>query len=147
MKVYTIGFTQKSAAEFFSLLEENQVQLLIDTRISNNSQLAGYTKSADLAYFLKRLADIAYVYRPDLAPTKDLLKRWRERAITWPTYEEEYLGLLDSRQAYQDFLTRYHDYDRVCLLCSEATPEHCHRRLLAEKLAETFPNDIEVIHL
>ena len=147
MIVYTIGFTKKSAEEFFSLLKQNQIRLLIDTRISNNTQLAGYTKSTDLAYFLRKLANIEYDYRPDLAPTKELLKRWRERVISWKEYEDEYLGLLENRQTYQDFIEKYQKYDKVCLLCSEATPEYCHRRLLAEKLAKTFQGEIEVIHL
>ena len=106
MIVYTIGFTKKSAEEFFSLLKQNQIRLLIDTRISNNTQLAGYTKSTDLAYFLRKLANIEYDYRPDLAPTKELLKRWRERVINWKEYEDEYLGLLENRQTYQDFIEK-----------------------------------------
>ena len=147
MIVYTIGFTKKNAEVFFNLLKQNQVKMLIDTRISNNTQLAGYTKSADLSYFLRQLANIEYDYRPDLAPTKELLKRWRERAISWEEYEDEYLGLFENRQACQDFMTRYQKFDKVCLLCSEATPEHCHRRLLAEKLAKTFQNEIGIVHL
>lgn len=145
--LYTIGFTQKTAEEFFELLRNNQVQLLIDTRISNNSQLAGFAKSDDLRYFLKQIANIQYEYRPDFAPTKELLKDWRNKKINWHQYELRYIFLLEERKTYKDFMKDYKNYDKICILCSEATPDFCHRRLLAEKLHQAYPNDMEIKHL
>lgn len=147
MKVYTIGFTQKTAEEFFESLKREKVVLLIDTRINNTSQLAGFAKARDLEYFLQQIGGIKYTYRPDFAPTQELLKNWRNKKISWEDYEAEYDRLLKLRGTYRNFLRDYEDFERVCLLCSEATPEHCHRRLFAEKLEQTFPGEIEVVHL
>ena len=148
MKIlYTIGFTKKSAKEFFESLKYRSVEILIDTRINNVSQLAGFTKSDDLKYFLKAIGNIDYVHRPDFAPTKELLKDWRDKKISWEEYEEQYFLLQERRGTYKNFLTDFVDYQNICILCSEATPEHCHRRLLAEKLESEFPNDIKVIHI
>lgn len=145
--LYTIGFTKKTAEQFFELLKENNVDVLIDTRISNNSQLAGFTKSDDLKYFLGQIGNIYYSYRPDFAPTKELLKDWRDNKIIWDQYEIRYAFLLEQRETYKNFLKDYEPFNNPCILCSEATPEHCHRRLLAERLKKEFPNDIEVKHL
>lgn len=145
--LYTIGFTKKSAEEFFNALKFRSIKALIDTRINNSSQLAGFTKSDDLQYFLKEICDIDYIYRPDFAPTKELLNDWRNKQISWEQYEERYLELIERRETYKDFLKDFSKYSDVCVLCSEATPEHCHRRLLAEKLEKTFPNEIKVIHI
>ncbi|MBR6965369.1 DUF488 domain-containing protein [Candidatus Saccharibacteria bacterium] len=147
MILYTIGFTQKSAAEFFGALKARSVGALIDTRINNTSQLAGFTKADDLKYFLKEIGNISYIYRPDFAPTKELLKDWRDKKISWEQYEKQYLAIQENRGTYKDFLRDFENYESVCILCSEATPEHCHRRLLAEKLEKEFPNDIKVIHI
>lgn len=148
MKIlYTIGFTKKSAKEFFEALKYRSVDVLVDTRINNVSQLAGFTKSDDLKYFLKAIGNIDYIYMPDFAPTKDLLKDWRDKKISWEEYEERYLSLQEQRGTYKHFLTDFANYENICILCSEATPEHCHRRLLAEKLESEFPNDIKVIHI
>ena len=148
MKIlYTIGFTKKSAKEFFESLKCHSIDVLIDTRINNVSQLAGFTKSDDLKYFLKTIGDIDYVHRPDFAPTKELLKDWRDKKISWEEYEEQYFLLQERRGTYKNFLTDFANYENICILCSEATPEHCHRRLLAEKLENEFPNDIKVIHI
>ena len=145
--VYTIGFTQKSAKEFFEALKHRFVEALIDTRINNVSQLAGFTKSDDLKYFLKEIGDIDYIYRPDFAPTKELLKDWRDKKISWEEYEDRYLAVQESRGTYKKFLDDFSKYKSVCILCSEATPEHCHRRLLAERLEKEFPDDIKVVHI
>lgn len=148
MKIlYTIGFTKKNAEEFFETLRSHSVEVLVDTRINNTSQLAGFTKSDDLKYFLKKIGGIDYIYRPDFAPTKELLKDWRDKIISWEQYEERYLSFLEERGTYKHFLDDFENYNRICVLCSEATPEHCHRRLLAERLKEEFPDKIEVIHI
>ena len=102
--LYTIGFTQKSAAEFFGALKARSVGALIDTRINNTSQLAGFTKADDLKYFLKEIGNISYIYRPDFAPTKELLKDWRDKKISWEQYEKQYLAIQENRGTYKDFL-------------------------------------------
>ena len=148
MKIlYTIGFTKKNAEEFFETLKSHSVELLIDTRINNTSQLAGFTKADDLRYFLKTIANIKYDYRPDFAPTQELLKDWRSKKIDWHQYETRYMCLQEERGTYKRFLEDYEAYTNICILCSEATPEYCHRRLLAEKIKQFFQNEIEVIHL
>ncbi len=145
--LYTIGFTKKTAKQFFELLKENHVDILIDTRISNNSQLAGFAKEDDLKYFLKEIADIIYSYRPDFAPTKELLKDWRDKKITWDQYETQYTFLQEQRKTYRNFLKDYETFNNPCILCSEDTPEFCHRRLLADLIKKAFSKEVEIKHL
>lgn len=148
MNIYTIGFTKKSAKEFFDdALHDNHIEIVVDTRINTASQLAGFAKGNDLKYFLQKLHGIKYDYRSDLAPTKELLKNYRDKKIPWEEYTVFYNNLLDERQTYQNFLTDYKDYKNVCVLCSEATPEKCHRRLLAEKIHSLYPGETRIIHL
>jgi uncharacterized protein (DUF488 family) len=144
IKLYTIGFTGKSAEKFFGLLKRSDVKKIVDTRINNVSQLAGFAKGADLKYFSWEIAHVSYEHKLDFAPTKELLDRYRKKQMSWPQYELEYLDLLDRRK-----IARQIDIDSLhenCLLCSEHTPEKCHRRLLAEYLKQ-IRNDIEIIHL
>lgn len=144
IKLYTIGFTGKSAENFFSLLKDSNVKKIIDTRINNVSQLSGYAKGSDLKFFAEEIGHIGYEHKIDLAPTKGLLSRYRDKNITWKEYEIEYLNLLDIRKVAQK--TNVDLLHENCLLCSEHTPEKCHRRLLAEYLKQVR-NDIEIIHL
>lgn len=146
-KIYTIGFTKKSAEMFFESLKRYSIDVLVDTRINNVSQLAGFTKENDLKYFLREICNIDYIYRPDFAPTKELLKEWRDKKIDWEQYECQYLFILENRSTYKEFLEDFANYDSICLLCSEDSPEHCHRRLLAERLEKEFQNEVEVIHI
>lgn len=144
IKLYTIGFTGKPAEKFFSLLTDAGVNKIIDTRINNVSQLAGFAKGTDLKFFAKKIGDISYEHNIDLAPTKELLSRYRDKQMNWLEYETEYLNLLDMRKIAQKIeIEKLHEN---CLLCSEHTPEKCHRRLLAEYL-QHVRNDIEIIHL
>ena len=144
IKLYTIGFTGKSAENFFNLLRNNSVKKIVDTRINNVSQLAGYAKGSDLKFFAEEIGHIGYVHNTDLAPTKELLSKYRDKKMTWEEYEVEYLNLLDLRKIAQKInIDLLHEN---CLLCSEHTPEKCHRRLLAEYLKQTR-SDIEIIHL
>ena len=144
IRLYTIGFTEKSAQQFFELLEKNQVKKIIDTRISNNSQLSGFAKGRDLAFFARRVANIAYEHELQFAPTKELLSRYRKKEISWEAYTVAYLDLLETRQIKNTVdIASLHE---CCLLCSEHTPDHCHRRLLAEYLQQIEP-DIQIIHL
>lgn len=144
IKLYTIGFTGKPAEKFFSLLTDAGVNKIIDTRINNVSQLAGFAKGTDLKFFAKKIGDISYEHNIDLAPTKELLSRYRDKQMDWLEYETEYLNLLDMRKIAQKIeIEKLHEN---CLLCSEHTPEKCHRRLLAEYL-QHVRKDIEIIHL
>ncbi len=146
MKLYTIGFTQKRAETFFELLRCNGIQRLVDIRVSPDGQLSGFTRKDDLPYFLDRLADgCEYVHRPELAPTKEILKDYRADR-DWDRYVHRFEALLDERHV-PDILDRDEFEAAVsCLLCSEATPEQCHRRLVAERLAKHWP-DVEIVHL
>lgn len=144
IKLYTIGFTGKPAEKFFNLLTSSGVRKIVDTRINNVSQLAGFAKGSDLKFFAKEIGDISYEHNIDFAPTKELLTRYRNKKMTWQEYEIEYLNLLDMRKiAAKTDIEKLHEN---CLLCSEHTPEKCHRRLLAEYLKHV-KNDIEIIHL
>jgi uncharacterized protein (DUF488 family) len=144
IRLYTIGFTEKSAERFFQLLEQNQVKKIIDTRVSNNSQLSGFAKGKDLAFFAKQLANIDYEHQLKFAPSKELLGGYRKKAISWNEYAKEYIGLLDERNI--SVAVNTESLHECCLLCSEHTAEKCHRRLLAEYL-QNLNSDIEIIHL
>lgn len=144
IKLYTIGFTGKPAAKFFSLLRNSEVKKIVDTRLNNVSQLAGFAKGQDLRFFAKEIGNMGYEHNLDFAPTKELLSRYRAKKISWEEYEIDYLNLLDMRNiAASTAIERLHEN---CLLCSEHRPEKCHRRLLAEYLKQV-KNDVEIIHL
>lgn len=147
MIIYTIGFTQKSAEEFFETIKQKNIKILIDVRLHNSTQLAGFAKKKDLKYFLKVICNCEYAHRKEYAPTKKILDDYKKEKITWYNYELQYNFLMDERKAVEDFKKIYYKiYDTVCLLCAEPTPEHCHRRLLAEKIKEKL-DDAEIIHL
>jgi uncharacterized protein (DUF488 family) len=145
MEIYTIGFTRKTAAEFFEPLKQHRIERLVDVRINNTSQLAGFTKRDDLAYFLKELLGADYVHEPMLAPTKELFKVYRDGGMTWAEYESAFLGLMAARQV-EGAIPRDLFARRVVLLCSEATPERCHRRLVLEYLDRVW-GGVQAIHL
>lgn len=142
--LFTIGFAKKTAQEFFAILENNQVKTVIDVRLNNVSQLAGFTKKDNLEFFLKELCDIEYSHRPVLAPTKDILDAYKKNEISWEEYEEKYLDLLSERQAAT--ICGMHELNMSCLLCSEPKPDNCHRRLLAEYFRKSHGN-IVIKHL
>lgn len=143
MKIFTIGFSQKSADEFFGLLVKNRVKKLIDIRLNNKSQLAGFANVKHLPYFLK-LHNIKYEYKPEFAPTKELLKNYKDKKISWSEYEKIYNQLLIDRKVLENI--SIDDFDDAVLLCSEPTAKQCHRRLLAEYLEKNFKN-IKIRHL
>lgn len=144
IKLYTIGFTGKPAEKFFHLLKAAEVKKIVDTRINNRSQLAGFAKGSDLQFFAHAIGNMEYEHNLDFAPTKELLARYRDKKMSWEEYEVEYLNLLDMRKVAQKTdIEKLHGH---CLLCSEHTPEKCHRRLLAEYLQQVN-KDIEIIHL
>lgn len=144
MKLYTIGFTKKSAEDFFSRLTNAGVKKVIDIRLNNASQLAGFAKNKDIAFFLKTICDINYEHRLDLAPSKEILDKYKKSGNNWAVYEKEYTQLLESRTI--DANTSPELFIDSCLLCSEDKPNQCHRRILAEYLKNLW-DDVEVIHL
>lgn len=149
MKLYTIGFTKKTAETFFNLLKKNNVKHLIDIRLNNASQLAAFSKGIDLNYFLNEICNIKYSHDIELAPTKEILSDYKDKKISWSEYETKFLELLDTRDMHNKILNKFpNGVDGICLLCSEPTAEKCHRRLAAEYIKNTFTNcDIEIIHL
>ena len=142
--IFTIGFAQKTARQFFTILKEAGVATVIDVRLNNVSQLAAFTKKQDLEYFLREIAGIAYIHKPDLAPTKEILDGYKKKTIDWDEYEKRFRRLLTERNA-ADALTPQLA-DRACLLCSEPKPDYCHRRLTAEYLRDNWEN-VEIVHL
>jgi uncharacterized protein (DUF488 family) len=145
MRIYTIGFTRKSAERFFTLLQEHGVRRLMDIRLNPRGQLAGFTKQEDLAFFLRRIADCDYRHIADLAPTADMLSDYRQDH-DWRRYEDRFEKLMDRRDVPRVLDRAIFEAQACCLLCSEPTPEHCHRRLVAERLAHYWPGT-EIVHL
>jgi uncharacterized protein (DUF488 family) len=145
MTIYTIGFTKKSAETFFSLLQANDIDRLIDVRLNNVSQLAAFAKRDDLQYFLRTLCNIDYVHMPMLAPTDDILKAYKSKSITWDDYAVRFLDLMDHRSV--DEAVDQSAIERSCLLCSEHQPHHCHRRLVVEFLNDRWQSNLAVKHL
>lgn len=144
MKVFTIGFTKKTAEQFFSLLDQPGLSRVLDTRLNNVSQLAGFTKKDDLRFFLREVGRIEYLHVPALAPTQVMLDAYKKNGGDWNAYEKQFLALMAERR-----IEAALDKSLVagaCLLCSEATPHHCHRRIVAEYLQKKW-GDLEIHHL
>jgi uncharacterized protein (DUF488 family) len=144
MKLFTIGFTKKSAERFFEELRRSGAKRIVDVRLNNSSQLAGFTKRQDLAYFLARICGMDYIHLPLLAPTEQLFDAYRKQGGSWETYEKEFVTLLRERRV-EEKVPRDLIADS-CLLCSEESPDHCHRRLVAEYLRHNL-GDVEIVHL
>ncbi|MGD2181887.1 DUF488 family protein [Lusitaniella coriacea] len=145
LNLFTIGFTKKSAQQFFELLIQSGVKRIVDTRLNNSSQLAGFAKQKDLEYFLKSLGGIEYVHILDFAPTKEILHDYKKKQIDWETYEAQFNHLIAQRSIEKQISPKL--LDRACLLCSEAKPHHCHRRLVAEYLQKNLSDSIKIHHL
>lgn len=137
MEVHTIGFTKKSARQFFTALKNARIEQLIDVRLNNVSQLAGFTKKDDLAYFLQAICGATYVHEPLLAPTQELLDSYKKAGSSWADYEAKFLSLMEARKI-EERIPRSLFSKRSVLLCSEPTPEQCHRRLVLEYLSEKW---------
>ena len=145
MKIYTIGFTKKSARTFFTKLREaNGLSRLIDVRLNNVSQLAGFAKKDDLTYFLEELCHVPYLHELQLAPTKPLLDSYKKERGAWSEYEERFLALMKERRIEDKIHPDV--VDNACLLCSEDKPHMCHRRLVAEYLQKAW-GDVNIVHL
>ena len=143
--IYTIGFTRKTAKKFFTLLRTAGVTALVDIRLHNQSQLAGFSKRGDLAFFARELAGIEYLHLPELAPSQELFDGITKHGWTWEEYQAGFINLMEQRRAVELFDRRIPD-ESPCLLCSEASPQRCHRRLVAEALAARGPG-LRVVHL
>jgi uncharacterized protein (DUF488 family) len=145
MEIYTIGFTKKRAAQFFGTLRETGIEQLVDVRLNNVSQLAGFTKRDDLEFFLSELCDAAYRHEPLLAPTQALLDCYKKKHLPWGEYADRFLQLMADRRV-EDKLDPMTFETRTVLLCSEPTAEQCHRRLVVEYLDKTW-GEVRAVHL
>jgi uncharacterized protein (DUF488 family) len=144
MKIFTIGFTKKSAEQFFTKLRNSGAKRIVDVRLNNVSQLAGFAKKNDLQFFLSEICRMDYVHVRTLAPTQEMLDGYKKKKGEWSVYEHHFLDLMKSRGI--ETKVPKEIISEGCLLCSEEKPDHCHRRLVAEYL-ERLWGDVEIIHL
>jgi len=144
MKIFTIGFTRKSAEEFFGLLKQPDLKRVVDVRLNNKSQLSGFAKQDDLRFFLRELLEVDYAHEPVLAPTQEMLDGYRKQQGSWDQYASDFCALIEERQIEKVIDRKL--LAGACLLCSEPTPHQCHRRLVAEYLREKW-NVVEIQHL
>lgn len=149
INIYTIGFTKKSAEEFFALLDSNDVKVLYDIRLNNSSQLAGFTKGSDLEFFLRKILSIEYIHDIKFSPTKEILSNYKNKVISWEEYEKRFNMLLKERKLekyiYGELLDKL---DGICFLCSEDKADFCHRRLVAEYIKTVLGElQINITHL
>jgi len=145
MELFTIGFTQTSAERFFGRLGDAGIARLVDVRLNNSSQLAGFAKAQDLPFFLRALIGADYRHEPMLAPTRALMDDFKKKKGSWAAYEEGFMALMAERRVEVELSPRTFERS-TALLCSEATAEHCHRRLVCEYLARHWP-DVRATHL
>ena len=143
-RIFTIGCAGKNAREFFTILKQASIKKVIDVRLYNTSQLAGFTKRQDIEYLLPAIIGADYVHLPMMAPTKQLLNGYKKRLISWQQYETQFKAILTRRQIERHI--KPEDTDMACFLCSEAKADNCHRRLVAEYLAKVWQN-VSIHHL
>jgi uncharacterized protein (DUF488 family) len=144
-EITTIGFTKTNAAGFFDRIRNADVKKVVDVRLHNTSQLAGFAKAVDLEYFLQKICGATYVHQPLLAPTDDILKEFKRDKGDWGIYQDKFLNLMAERQI--ENRLKIEMFVGACLLCSEATPHHCHRRLICEYLNAKWNGELQVKHL
>ena len=145
MKIYTIGFTKKNAETFFNFIRDSKIITLLDVRLNNVSQLAGFAKRDDLKFFLKELCGTDYLHTPELAPTKEILNAYKKGDMSWEAYEDNFLNLMSKRQVEKNINSTV--LENSCLLCSEHEPHLCHRRLVVEYLNEHSDLNLSIKHL
>ena len=144
--LYTIGFTKKNAEKFFTLLRKAEIRKLVDIRINNSSQLAGFAKGQDLEFFVKELCNAEYLHMTDMSPTKELLKDYQDKSIDWNGYANIFQKMLLERKIAKNYPVEF--FDKACFLCTEETAENCHRRLVVEHLKSMNPEkEVRIIHL
>jgi len=145
INLFTIGFTKKTADYFFETLKLSGVKRVVDVRLNNVSQLAGFAKKDDLKYFLKSIGDIDYIHVPELAPTKEIFDAYKKQKGDWETFEKGFQALMKERKIENRVSKEL--LSEGCLLCSEDQPHHCHRRLVAEYLQRAWDEEIRINHL
>jgi len=145
INIFTIGFTKTTAENFFSRLITADVKHVIDVRLNNTSQLSGFAKGKDIAYFLREIAEVDYLHEPLLAPTDEILTAFKKKKGEWSVYERQFLDLMDKRKIDEKLSPDL--FHHGCLLCSEDKPHHCHRRLVAEFLNDRWKMGIQIKHL
>lgn len=145
MDILSIGFTKHSAQEFFGKLRTAGVTRLIDVRLNNLSQLAGFAKRDDLGFFLRELCGAEYHHEVDLAPTKEILDSYKKGSMPWAEYEDRFLSLMDERKIEERLDPALFD-GTPALLCSEHSAEHCHRRLVIDHLGKHWGH-VRAVHL
>lgn len=143
--IYTIGFTKKSAEDFFTILKKNSVRVLMDIRLNNKSQLAGFSKYPDIEFFTNKIVKIKYIHDDFFSPTKEILKSYKHKEIAWEEYIKLFNSLMKERKIDEYIKEKYDTFDGFCLLCSEEKPDKCHRRLVAEKISKFY--NMDIIHL
>lgn len=146
MIIYTIGFSQKSAKDFFYSIKDNHIEILIDIRLNNSSQLAGFTKNKDLEFFLSEISNCKYSHDTIFAPTDKILKDYKNNIISWEEYNSLYNKLILERNMINHFINQYSHYNNVCLLCTEKYPINCHRRILSYAIKNN-DNKIKVVDI
>lgn len=145
MSTFTIGFTKTTAEDFFGRLNDSGVQTVIDVRLQNTSQLAGFAKAADLTFFLQEIGGISYRHAPELAPDQALFSDYRKNGLSWSDFEPRFLNIIAARGIEDRFTPG--ELEGACLLCSEDTPHNCHRRLVVEYLEDRWGRSLDVTHL
>ena len=145
MDIYTIGFTKKDAKTFFDFIKNSDIKTVLDVRLNNISQLSGFAKKDDLAFFLKELCGSDYLHVPEFTPTKEMLDSYKKKEISWQQYEDDFLELMDKRSIHKHLSPEL--LDRGCLLCSEHEPHFCHRRLVVEFINLNSDYNLTVNHL
>jgi uncharacterized protein (DUF488 family) len=145
LEIYTIGSTQSTAEHFFGRLSEAGVERVVDVRLSNSSQLAGFAKAQDLQYFLRRLIDVDYVYEPLLAPTQEIRDAYRKQKGSWEEYADSFMALMKERSIENRLDPRAFETP-TALLCSEASADRCHRSLVVAYLAQHW-DDVSAVNL
>jgi len=144
IRIFTIGYAAKNGREFFTILKRAGVLKVIDVRLYNTSQLAGFAKKQDIEYFLQAIVGVEYIHLPIMAPTKQLLNEYKKGLINWQQYEKQFKSIIAQRQIEKHLVPQ--DMDMTCFLCSEAKADNCHRRLVAEYLAKVWQN-VSIHHL
>ncbi|TGN19639.1 DUF488 family protein [Leptospira idonii] len=145
MKLFTIGFTKRKAKDFFETLVASKVKRVLDVRLNNVSQLAGFSKKEDLQYFLKKIGNIDYEHLTLFAPTQEMLDQYKKEKGSWADYEKLYLNLIKKR--FNEIKSQKYNFEDSCLLCSEEKPHFCHRRVAAEFLKKEYDQNINIVHL
>lgn len=145
-KLFTIGFTQKKAEEFFNLLRENKVETVIDIRLNNTSQLAAFAKYPDIEFFLREIGGIGYIHDKTFSPEESTLSKYKKKMINWEEYECEFSLTMAKRKIERHIIETYFTLNNICLLCSEAEADQCHRRLVANIFKSQF-SGLEITNL